>query len=197
MRATIDRDIIVHLTSHGDTEIGTFPPGVGLERLRWDGQRVVDLADLEEIWVEPVPGGGFLLHAVEVPGLHKVAMRYTDRRRLVLDDRGVPRLKTEQEQFAEDQAAEMAMQRALLSDQIRQAAGPLDQQIHMLRKTVYLLVEHITAPSPATSAALSDVLNEVKDVYPVDKIKTDVKEAAAAVRQAENTAKSISQKKEV
>jgi len=35
MRAVLDRDIIVHLTPHGDTEIGRIPPGVGLERLRF------------------------------------------------------------------------------------------------------------------------------------------------------------------
>lgn len=64
MRASLDRDIIVHLTPHGVTEIGSLPTGAGLERLRWNGKRLVDLAELDEIWVETLPGGGFLLHAI-------------------------------------------------------------------------------------------------------------------------------------
>jgi len=58
MRAMLDRDIIVHLTPHGDTEIGSIPKGAGLERMRFDGKQLVDLATLGEIWVEPIPGGG-------------------------------------------------------------------------------------------------------------------------------------------
>lgn len=49
MKATLDRDIIVHLTPHGATEIGNLPTGAGLERLRFDGKKVVDLASLSTI----------------------------------------------------------------------------------------------------------------------------------------------------
>ena len=64
MRATVNQDVIVHVTPHGIAEIGNLPTGVGLERLRFDGKKIVDLASLDEIWVEPVPGGGTILHAI-------------------------------------------------------------------------------------------------------------------------------------
>ena len=34
MRAVLDRDIIVHVTPQGDTEIGSIPPGVGLSTIK-------------------------------------------------------------------------------------------------------------------------------------------------------------------
>ena len=68
--------------------VGTPPPGVGLERLRWDGTGLVDLAALDALWVRPV-GSGFELHAVEVPGAQQVTMHYNDRDRLTLVDGAV------------------------------------------------------------------------------------------------------------
>jgi len=84
MKAVLENDIIVHITERGDTEIGQIPKGVGLERLRWDGKKVVDLADLDQIWVEE-RNGVFILHAVEVPGAQKVSMTYADRKKLTRD----------------------------------------------------------------------------------------------------------------
>ena len=95
MKAVVKQDIIVHITERGDTEIGKLPKGVGLERLRWDGTKVVDLADLDEIWVEH-KNGAFILHAVEVPGSQLVKMHYRDRKRLTMD-KGKIRLLTDEE----------------------------------------------------------------------------------------------------
>ena len=51
MKANLKEDIIVMLTENGSTEIGPLPKNVGLERLRFNGQRVVDLFDLTDgIW---------------------------------------------------------------------------------------------------------------------------------------------------
>lgn len=191
MKATLSRDIILHLTSKGDTEIGRIPAGVGLERLRYDGVKVVDLAGFDEIWVEPISAGGFILHAIEVPRSHRVAMRYTDRKRLVMGSDGIPRLQTPQELAEEVQAGQREQQHALLSDQMRRAAGPLDRQVHQLRKTVYLLIEHIVAPTAATAAALVDILGEISGVYPLAEIRAETRAAAAAVRQAETTAQTF------
>jgi hypothetical protein len=58
MKASLDRDIITSISRHAGTEIGRIPPGVGLERMRFDGKQLVDLATLGEIWMEPIPGGG-------------------------------------------------------------------------------------------------------------------------------------------
>jgi hypothetical protein len=96
MRAILDRDIILAFsTLSAGTEVGNPPPGVGLERLRWDGANIVDLFTLSSIWVEPL-NGHFILHAVTVPGAYQVAMTYNQRDLLILDN-GVPRLSTTQE----------------------------------------------------------------------------------------------------
>ena len=85
MRAVVQEDIIVAITERGNVEIGDIPKGVGLERLRWDGTKVVDLATLTEMWVRPVSPTFFELHAVPVKGSQLVQMTYRDRHRLKLD----------------------------------------------------------------------------------------------------------------
>ena len=100
MRAIVDRDVIVRITQRGNTDIGRIPKGVGLERLRWDGSKVVDLADLTEMWVEE-QNGAFILHAVKVPGSQLVQMTYADRKRLTKDPDGTIRVKTDAELQAE------------------------------------------------------------------------------------------------
>lgn len=60
MRAHLREDIIKNFTEAGDTEVGIIPRDkkkVGLERLRFDGQKIVDLADLETIYVRSLGNG--------------------------------------------------------------------------------------------------------------------------------------------
>jgi len=109
MKAIVNKDIIVHITERGDTEIGRLPRGIGLERLRWDGSKVVDLADLDKIWVEH-KNGAFILHAIEVPGSQLVKMTYKDRKRLTIED-GKIRLLT-----AEEMAAKQAEEKGKAAD---------------------------------------------------------------------------------
>jgi hypothetical protein len=85
VKAVLKEDMIIHVTEKGDIEIGMLPPDVGLERLRWNGEKIVDLANLSEIWVRPLSPTFFELHAVKVPNSQKVSMSYQDRKRLVLE----------------------------------------------------------------------------------------------------------------
>lgn len=94
MLATVDKDIVVVLGRGTVTIPDDYPRNVGWERLRWDGERVVDLADLEGFWVEW--NGCFFLHCKEFDGCTYVTMSYTDRFNLILDN-GVPRLQTQEE----------------------------------------------------------------------------------------------------
>ena len=81
--AVLREDVILRLTRKGEAmDIGPLPRGVGLERLRFDGDVAVDLADLEELHVRHLGGDLFELHAVPVPGSQKIAMKYVDRDRL-------------------------------------------------------------------------------------------------------------------
>ena len=82
--------MIVKLSSRTGTEIGPLPRKVGLERLRWTGSELVDLADLPSMWVRK-KGGSFELHALRVPGSQRVTMTYNQRKRLT-DDNGLYRI---------------------------------------------------------------------------------------------------------
>jgi hypothetical protein len=82
MQATIDRDIIVAIGRGPVTIPDDYPRDVGWERLRWDGERIIDLATLDSMWVERTQAGSFVLHAVEVPGSVLVDMAYSDRKNL-------------------------------------------------------------------------------------------------------------------
>lgn len=142
MKAILEKDIIIHITERGDIEIGKLPRGVGLERLRWDGEKIVDLADLDQIWVEE-KNGVFILHAIEVPNAQKVIMTYADRKRLV-KDAGLIRLKTQEEMDIEVQEQRLKSRVAALTlDDLRLLAVHTAKQAGLIDKTPDLSPEVI------------------------------------------------------
>lgn len=116
MKGLLENDIIRHVNANGPDEIGPLPKGVGLERLRFDGIKVVDLGTLSEIWVEE-QNGVMVLHAIEVPGSRKVVMQYRDRKRLISEN-GMIRLMstTEMAQAQAEQEVTAADIQALKID---------------------------------------------------------------------------------
>lgn len=164
MKATLDRDIIVHLTPHGATEIGSLPKGVGLERLRWDGKRVVDLADREEIWVEPLGGGGFALHAVKVPRAQLVKMSYGARRSLVMES-GVIRVLTAAEIQARDLVKSEGMLKARTREAMAAELGDLHDQVATLTKMLYLLILGVRQRDPAVLAVIDSWLADISGTF--------------------------------
>jgi hypothetical protein len=94
-KAIVREDFIVNVTEQGNVEIGNLPKGVGIERLRWNGEKIVDLATVNQMWVRPI-GIGFELHVVKVPNSTLVVMTWKDKQHLTIND-GVIRLKTAQE----------------------------------------------------------------------------------------------------
>ena len=96
-RAILNEDLVVQFVLNGGTEVGSAPPGVGLERLRFDGSQLVDLAALSTIYVRQLDSGAYELHAVNVPGSVAVAMTYADRRNLINDAGNGIRVMTAQE----------------------------------------------------------------------------------------------------
>lgn len=102
MKVTLKDDMIISLS--GDTEVGSLPKGVGLERLRWDGEKVVDLMYHNPLWARYTKGI-FSLHAVAVKGSQLIDMTWADRKRLTIDQ-GVIRLRTAAE-ISENKEAEV------------------------------------------------------------------------------------------
>jgi hypothetical protein len=65
MQATIDRDLITVMGRGSVTLPDDYPRDVGLERLRWNGSEIIDLATLSGFWVEH-KNGMFVLHCLSV-----------------------------------------------------------------------------------------------------------------------------------
>lgn len=90
MKVTLEEDRIVSLS--GETEVGNLPKGVGLERLRWTGEQIVDLMYHSPLWVRYAKGV-FTLHSVAVSGSQQVDMTWAARKRLIIEA-GAIRLRT-------------------------------------------------------------------------------------------------------
>lgn len=118
MRAIVEGDIIRSFVLNGGIEVGDSPgKTAGIERLRYDGNKIVDMADVDGMWVE-YRNGGFVLHAVSNCGGQFISMRYSDRKRLTLDTDGTIRLlsQAEYDQKVLDEGLEQIENVTLISE---------------------------------------------------------------------------------
>jgi len=117
LKVTIrDYDRINKINVSDGIEIGSIPKDVGLERVRWDGKKLVDLFKLSKMWVE-YKNGIFLLHCIQVPHSQLVEMQYKDRKKL-WNDNGIYKIKTEKEIKAEETIQYRKSHYPEISDQI-------------------------------------------------------------------------------
>ena len=165
MRAILEDDRIVSLTRSGGVEIGNLPPGVGLERLRWNGKEVIDLADQASFWVEPV-GSTYLLHVIQVPGSQQVSMTYPDRYRLTTDPDGTIRLKTDTEMQQEQQQEQLSMLKSKVRVKIREQIGDIEDRLADLQKLVYLLMGALVAKDADAQNQVQDIYQKITNTYP-------------------------------
>lgn len=170
MKATLREDII-QAVSGGDTEIGPLPPGIGVERLRWSGSQLIDLAAATLIHVRHLSGNHFELHGVAVAGSQPVAMTWADRKNLVLTD-GLIRLKTADELTAEYVAEHNGLRKANLRQGLCHGIGDAGDQMADINKMIYLLIEAICGDATAM-AALQELVVEMRGTYsiPLSKAK--------------------------
>jgi hypothetical protein len=184
MKAIIKEDIIVNITERGNVEIGTLPKGVGVERLRWDGNKLVDLADLNEFWVRST-GGSFELHAVKVPNSQLVLMTYANRNNLILEN-SIIRIKTSQELQDEQKAKFNAALKAKLRTTLRNNIGDLED----LLMSTLVLVASLVVYSRTQNAVIGDwfdtMIPVIKDIFPQDKVGSIVEQAMQDLKVAVN-----------
>jgi len=169
MRAILKEDRIIKIALSGGTEIDNIPAdkrSVGLDRLRWTGDKIADIADLPEVWIRQV-SGAFEFHAVEVDGSQKVTMTYaTDRKNLVMEN-GVIRVKQANEIADEKKAILKQQERSKLN----RLLGPTEDQVEDLYQLVYLLVDH----AKTKHKDILDAIDKILDGDKVKKRKEDVK----------------------
>lgn len=155
MLATLREDIIIAV-GRGDFEIGRLPAGGGVERLRWDGDQIIDLAEAATIHVRHLSGNHFELHALPLPGTQPVAMRYQDRARLTVAE-GIIRLKTEAEIQAAQLAAASQAIRARYARQMAAIAAPYTSEERETWPIQLTEAEAYTADPSAPVAMLAEI----------------------------------------
>ena len=183
MRAILDRDIIVSLVMDdtAGVEIGDLPKGVGLERLRFNGAHVEDLATLTAFWVEVATG--FKLHCVKVPGSQYIEMTYADRKNLILNDAHI-RLKTPEEITIEQQTAEIKILKNKLRLKLKAAIGDIqDQQMHTLAFVCALIVYSRQQPQ-ALADFFDSLIPDIKDTFPLSRWEGILKSGAQDLKAA-------------
>jgi hypothetical protein len=173
-KAVVEEDIII-VVGHGNTEIGELPKGVGLERLRWDGSQIIDLANLSEIWVRSV-GQSFELHCIEVANSILVSMTYGDRKNLTTNG-SVIRLKTEEELYQEN--VEILTQ--IAKDRLNQKLG--DQHMNALMFIMSLIVYVRQQPQPLADF-FDEIIPDIKDIFPMSRVEDLLKQAAKDLKVA-------------
>ena len=177
MKAIIEEDIIVNLTEAGDVEIGQLPAGVGLERLRWNGRKIVDLADLSEMWVRKA-GGGFELHCIEVKDSQLVQMTYADRKRLRTNNSSI-KIKTDEEIEAERIASLKQLAKSRLSNRM---GDYIDLELAQLAFICALIV--YARQQPAQLGNFFDsLIPEISNMFPLDRWQTLLMKFAKNLKQ--------------
>ena len=163
-------------------EIGTIPKGVGFERLRFDGTKVVDLADLSAFWVETILGG-FVLHCVKIPNSEYIEMAYVDRKYLVYNS-GALRLKTQSEIDAETYDSGLLVLKTKLRTKLKVAMGDVqDQQMQILAFVCALIVYSRLQPQ-ALADFFDEIIPDIKDCFPLNRWEAILKSGGKDLKTA-------------
>ena len=182
MRAILNNDLILSYTVKGGVEIGTPPKDIGLERLRFDGSNIVDIASLSAFWVEK-RSEGFVLHCVEVPGSTYLEFAYADRKLLVLND-GPLRLKTIEEVDAEKLEIKIkALKNKLRLRLVDLLGDAQDQNMNTLAFVCALIVYARTQPA-ALGAFFDEIIPDIIEIFPLSMWKEILKSSAKDLKTA-------------
>jgi len=185
MRAILNNDLILSYTVKDGVEIGNPPKGVGLERLRFDGSKILDIATLSKFWVEP-KADGFVLHCVEVPGSKYLEFDYADRKRLILNGSSL-RLKTATEIKNEDTEKKIRILKNKLRLKLLNSIGDAQDQNMQTLAFVCALIVYARNQPPALSAFFDQIIPDIVDMFPMGRwqetLKTGAKDLKAAMQE--------------
>lgn len=180
MKAIIKQDKIVRITERGDTEIGSLPKGVDHGRLRWDGEKIIDLAKMTLIWVRHA--NIFELHCRDVGGCQLVSMTYSQRKNLTKDPDGTIRVKTPAELQADADAEYNQGLKVALRKRLEQQIGDDCDQLADLYKLVFAVMVYVQTNDTALGTMLSNISAIAKDVYTIEQIENSLLSVAQTLR---------------
>lgn len=165
MRAILKNDQILKLTASekDGVEIGDTPNGIGLERLRFDGDKVIDLADLNQIWVDRY----FTLHCMDIDNCQLVQMTYRERKDLV-NYNGNIRVKTPEEVELEEDIDIETRKQAKIKQRIIREFGSLIQYEIKRDKCFWAMVDYLLNNNTDNIQFVRNNLDKVKNILEIN-----------------------------
>ncbi|MHA1942427.1 MAG: hypothetical protein ACW97P_12030 [Candidatus Hodarchaeales archaeon] len=163
MKAILDGEKIIKLSLSGEgIEIGDIPSGVDLNRLRWDGNRLIDLARLEYLHVKHIGNNFFEVFAMPDVGRQKIKMRYSQRKLLTIEG-SIIRLKMvieveEEEKKQRDKAALKVLESLM---------GGSDKISIDLIMLVCALIVYVRTSNVALANLFDKMIPHIKDAFPL------------------------------
>ena len=184
MRAILNNDLIVSYTvsETEGVEIGTPPKNIGLERLRFNGSEIVDIATLSAFWVEK-RSEGFVLHCVEVPGSTYLEFDYADRKLLIING-GSLRLKTIEEVDAEQLEIKIKVLKNKLRLKLLNSIGDTQDQNMNTLAFVCALIIYVRNQPPALADFFDEIIPDIIDIFPLATWKETLKAGAKDLKTA-------------
>ena len=182
MRAILNNDLILSYTVKGGVEIGTPPKDIGLERLRFDGSNIVDIASLSAFWVEK-RSEGFVLHCVEVPGSTYLEFAYADRKLLVINGSAL-RLKTIEEVDAEKLEIKIKALKNKLRLRLVDLLGDTQDQNMNTLAFVCALIVYARMQPVALGEFFDEIIPDIIEIFPLSMWKEILKSSAKDLKTA-------------
>ncbi|MHA2344224.1 MAG: hypothetical protein ACXADW_20350 [Candidatus Hodarchaeales archaeon] len=174
MKAILDGEKIIKLSLSGEgIEIGDIPNGIDLNRLRWNGSKLIDLAKAEKLYVKYIGNDYFDIFALPAIGRQEVKMRYSQRKLLVMDS-GTIRLKmvAEIQQEEKDQKNEAALK------MFESLLGGSDKILVDLIVLVCALIVYARTSNVALANLFDQMIPHIKDAFPLQDYEETILQAA-------------------
>ena len=134
-----------------------------LKRIRFDGEKFVDLGEMDEMYVTH-NNNVFELHAREVKGSQLVTMKYSDRR-LLKDDGGNIGLKTKQDIKEKLNAKLKHRARSKAKVSMEKEMGLLVEQFMFTQRLMYVLIWSLRTQNQQGLQFVDSYLTEMGNIF--------------------------------
>jgi len=171
--------LIIKLSLTEGIEIGNIPNNVAIDRLRWDGSKIVDLAVATIIYVRYLGDNFFELHAIPQPSTQSLPMNYKQRKDLRFNDvTGVIYLASDT--VKADEAAKTEI------ESIKRRLGialDIDNDLFIkhFAMTAALIVYASEQPQ-ALKNFFNDITPHIKEAFPLNRWEVILKEFAKDIK---------------
>lgn len=155
------KDDTMQISAKG-VDVGVRPKNTGVECLRFDGNKLINLNKLNKIWVEYL-NGGFILHCKKYRNSQLVEMKYNQRHLLINKD-GIYRIKTDEEIVNEKERKKDNEKNASKRTQLRRNIGDKFQREEYLEDIIQLMLKVIVENDNEVRQFLSNYLNKTPNL---------------------------------